>query len=133
MKNLILILLCLGCVFLVFYFSWLPNPDIGLKFYFPKWLGHWTNANPNLRTAVPFVILGILAEIWLRKHSNRVGKRFLVLLLLGIIVTLAETGQLYLPKRHFDWRDIAWGITGSILGVLIAMALTKLIQRYRDF
>jgi hypothetical protein len=56
---------------LVFYFSWLPNPDIGVKPYFPKWLGEWTNKNGNLRSAVPFVFLGMLSEIEFVKKTAR--------------------------------------------------------------
>ena len=130
MKNTLLVLATLFGIFLVFYFSWLPNPDIGYKSYFPEWLGQWTNANANLRTAVPFLFLGTIAEIWFYDGRNVLKKRTLIFLAASLVVTAAEVGQLFLPKRTFDLRDIGWGIAGTVAGILIGSAFRFIYQRY---
>ena len=113
-------------ILLVFYFSWVPNPDIGLLPIFPAWLGRWINVNGNLRTAVPFVVLGGTGDILFVRHSPRLRKRVLVLLLLLSVVLIAELGQLYLPERTFDWLDVAWAMAGAISGMLVIQLSKKL-------
>jgi hypothetical protein len=53
----------------VFYFSWLPSPDLGKESYLPLWLSVWGNYYYNLRTAVPFVGIGFLMEVNSPKHN----------------------------------------------------------------
>src|SRR4051794_38482904 len=43
---------------LVFYYSWLPDPNMRSEAYLPKWILDWSNKNYNLRTGVPFVPFG---------------------------------------------------------------------------
>jgi len=127
-KPLYLIAL-LGGIAIVFYLSWLPDPNIGYKPYFPKWLGKWTNAHGNLRTAVPFVFLGLTGEIFQFKSQVQSWKRRITLLtILALIVSLAEAGQLFIPKRHFDTGDIMWGIAGAATGIVLGMATTKILE-----
>lgn len=128
LRYLIIIFIVLGSC-LVFYFSWLPNPNIGIKPYFPKWLGEWTNKNGNLRTAVPFVFLGILLEFGFVDLKEVWKKRFIILIILVGIVIVAELGQLFLPKRHFDIEDILWGISGSILGICTGNIVKRILNR----
>jgi len=115
----------------IFYLSWLPKPDIGRLPFFPGWLGKWIDANGNLRTAVPFVFLGALMEVWFYKRIKVPQRPLLIISILFVIVSAAEVGQLFIPKRHFDWIDIAWGTTGSITGILIAalMLTSKTARR----
>lgn len=131
MKNALLITASVFGVFLVFYFSWLPDPDIGYKSYFPAWLGKWTNANANLRTAVPFLFLGIIAEIWFNDGQHVLRKRTIIFLAASLVVTAAEVGQLFLPHRTFDLRDIGWGMTGTAVGMFIGATFLFLYQRFR--
>lgn len=105
---------------IVFYLSWLPKPDIGRLPYFPGWLGKWIDANGNLRTAVPFVFLGGMMEIGFYKKIKAPKRLLFILSVLFLIVSAAEIGQLFIPGRHFDWIDIAWGTAGSIAGIMIA-------------
>ena len=127
-KPLYLIVL-LGGIAIVFYLSWLPDPNIGYKPYFPKWLGKWTNAHGNLRTAVPFVFLGLTGEIFQSKSQVQTWKRRIILLtILALIVSLAEAGQLFIPKRHFDPGDIMWGIVGAATGIIVGMTATKILE-----
>jgi hypothetical protein len=101
----------------VFYLSWLPDPDIGLQPYFPRWLGEWTNANANLRTAIPFIFLGNAMEVWFYKSERSFRRRWTIIFICMAAVIIAETGQLFLPKRHFDLLDISWGFVGSVVGI----------------
>ncbi|WP_109676924.1 hypothetical protein [Dyadobacter jejuensis] len=114
----------------VLIFSWLPNPDIGLLPIFPHWLGEWTNKNKNLRTAVPFVFLGFIGP-FLPLFSNKSiwTRAMLVLVSLLFLVSMAEVGQLLLPRRHFDWGDIGWGMAGTLLGMLPALAIQQLVLK----
>jgi glycopeptide antibiotics resistance protein len=106
----------------VLYFSWVPNPDIGSMSIFPEWLGSWTNTNGNLRTAVPFFVLGLILELCLISKKKIQQPRWFVIMSLSMLVTFAEVGQLFLPKRHFDIMDIFWGIAGSISGIVMAIS-----------
>lgn len=127
MNRKILSLFFLGSlVLLVFYFSWLPNPDIGFLPVFPAWLGRWINVNGNFRTAAPFVLLGGAAEILFVGYRTRFRKRALVLLSLLGVVLIAELGQLYLPRRTFDWLDVMWAMVGAIGGMLVVQVSKKL-------
>ncbi|MGR3812141.1 VanZ family protein [Jiulongibacter sp. NS-SX5] len=99
-------------------FSWLPSPQLKETGLFPGELGEWVDENYNMRTAVPFVFLGV----GLRALNSRLPfmKALLKVLLIAIVlVTLVELGQLFLPARHFDIRDILWAGAGAILGALI--------------
>ena len=126
LRNLIFLLLLTGAG-LVIYFSWLPDPDIGNQSYFPAWLGEWTNKYGNLRTAVPFVFLGALSEFAFVQYPNQWKKRFNILALLFGLVLVAEVGQIFLKDRHFDYKDIMWGIAGSITGLLAGYTAKKLL------
>jgi len=126
LRYLIYILLFTGAG-LVFYFSWLPDPDIGNQSYFPAWLSQWTNKYGNLRTAVPFVFLGAASEFGLVQYPNQWKKRSGILAFLFGLVLVAEIGQLFLTHRHFDYQDILWGIAGSIAGMLAGYTAKKLL------
>lgn len=128
MRLLVLICACIG-IFFVFYFSWLPDPDIGKTLPFPTWFNKWTDAHANLRTAVPFIFLGAFAELMIKKNQNR--NRVGALVLLTAVVFIAEIGQLVLPKRHFDWEDVGYGIVGASLGMILLYTIKKCILSVR--
>jgi hypothetical protein len=54
----------------VFYFSWLPSPDLRTESFLPLWLSEWSNYYYNLRTAIPFVAIGFLLEMVSHKKSQ---------------------------------------------------------------
>jgi len=60
MKPILLFLTFLIGAAIVFYFSWKGNPDIETSWLMPNWLATWGNENFNLRTAVPFVFMGLV-------------------------------------------------------------------------
>lgn len=120
-------LIILG-IALVLYLSWVPNPDLHFVRFIPNWIVQWTNeqANEDLRTAVPFVGIGLLAGSLLSRQSDNLLHWLAIWLLLIGVVTIAEVGQLWLPKRHFSWVDIEWGATGSLAGLVAAGLLQKI-------
>lgn len=119
----ITILLIIASVIIL---SWLPHSDIGNLPIFRKSVGRWINHFGNLRTAVPFVFLGILGELNLFTKWSGIRKRIVLLISLILVVTIAETGQLLLPYRYFDWADIGWGFAGSIFGIFLGIFFRKL-------
>lgn len=105
--------------FLVFYFSWLPNPDVGDVLPARGWISQWVNANGNSRTAVPFIFLGGLGELSLINQKNKPRRRAWLMLYVIGVVTVAEVGQLWLPRRNFDLWDIVYGGLGAIVGMFL--------------
>ena len=115
---------------LVLYLSWLYESKIGSSWLVPGWLAEWVDATENdtIRTGVPFVFLGLVIGGWLRKKGKAMKKWLLLL----VLVLIAELGQLFLPLRIFDWRDVAWGSGGAAFGIgIIAFlwGIQKLINK----
>lgn len=105
-------------IFCVCYFSWIPEPSFRTLQWMPAWLANWTDRNDNIRTAVPLGLLGVSCG-WML-HMESAAARAWVLCLGGLsgLVAVVELGQLFLPHRHCDWRDVAWGILGAAAGML---------------
>ncbi|KAA9356185.1 hypothetical protein [Larkinella humicola] len=119
--RLVFLLVALG-IALVFYLSWVPNPDMALVWFVPDWIANWTDARANgdLRTAVPFVFLGLITGVWLFRLRKSSVWWLATLVGLTGIAAIAEAGQIAMPHRHFSWADIGWGGVGSFLGLLVA-------------
>jgi hypothetical protein len=113
------VLLAIG-VGIVFYLSWLPSPDLSQQWFMPGWLGRWTNEHDRMRTAVPFFFLGILTGIVLEQKKRSWRRWLWAWLGLVATVSIAETGQLFLPHRVFDLFDIVWGAFGAFTGMFIS-------------
>jgi len=108
---------------LVFLLSWIQDPTLGLPSFLPASLRAWTNRqeNENIRTAVPFVFLGLVFSLHEFRRAFSFPRYTIALLLLALVVTLAEAGQAFIPHRSPDPGDIAWGIAGSLLGMIIPL------------
>ncbi|RDC66102.1 VanZ family protein [Adhaeribacter pallidiroseus] len=135
--RLIVILILMLALFgtaLIFYLSWLPQPKLGLNWFIPDWLATWADARTNdtIRTAVPFVFLGILTGIWLTMVRYPWHSWFTSWLVLVVIVLVAELGQLLLPYRSFDWWDIIWAAIGAIIGLIMPFVSTKFIRFIKE-
>lgn len=116
---------------LIFYLSWVNNPDLAHVWFIPKWLGKWTDtrSHQNIRTAVPFVFLGLIIEFFdYPKRFSAVRWTVWWLVLVGVVV-IAELGQLLRPFRTFSWSDIGWGAVGAFVGLLIGRILSSLVKR----
>ena len=48
-----------------------------------------------------------------------------VLIICLVLVTVAELGQYFIPKRFPDYRDILFGLLGTLFGVVIALFTFK--------
>lgn len=128
MRSIIFKRLILIGIGLVLYLSWLPQPKLGLLWFIPDWLANWTDAveNDALRTAVPFVALGVVFG-WYSIQKGYIGSQWLAgWLLLVSVVIIAEAGQLLLPHRSFDWMDVAWGAVGALIGISLMMISKQL-------
>jgi hypothetical protein len=104
----------------VFYFSWLPQPDFRTISFMPGWLARWSNAHDTLRTSIPFIFLGFFSGLWLADLNKPLRWWLFTWFAFVLIIIIAETGQLFLPLRVFDWRDIVWGCAGALSGLFAA-------------
>ncbi|WP_426092467.1 hypothetical protein [Flavobacterium sp. DSR3-2] len=124
-----LFLLVVACIIAVFYFSWLPNPNLGTEIYLPSWLLEWSNYYYNLRTAVPFVAIGFLLEASSRIKKTKEEVRSTLRLFIqntafsAVIICIAEGGQLVLQNRTSDFRDVFFGVMGSLTRSLVYYVL----------
>ena len=118
---------------LVFYLSWLPQPQLADQIRMPGLFAAWVDAaaNENLRTAVPFLLLGILAGggLWLKQYQFQ--KWAFQWMLMVVIAGVAEGGQLMIPARTCDLGDIGWAAAGAALGLAIVGAAGHLRRRPR--
>lgn len=122
-----------SCILLtasVFYFSWLPRPQLGSQVSLPGFFAAWVDAaaNENLRTAVPFFLLGLAAGtgLWLRRAGFRLW--LLQGLLMVLIAGAAELGQLFIPARTCDPGDIGWAAAGAAAGLTCIAAAGHLYR-----
>lgn len=122
---LLLLVLIIGAVF---YFSWLSDPSFRGETYLPGWLLNWSNHYYNLRTAVPFLALGFLLEIYTEQSvPNNKSLNFIQNIgIATIIVCIAEGGQFLLQRRSPDLMDIFYGVLGSLIGALGYNVLKKI-------
>lgn len=119
-----LVLPATGLLLSIFYFSWIPDPALQKVSWLPGNLSAWADRNSTLRTGVPFIILGAVEGIWLLKTCRPWRDWGCMAASLAGVVILAETGQLFIPRRVFDWRDLAWGTAASVLGLLPSALMT---------
>lgn len=126
---LVLLFLVIG---VVFYFSWLSDPSLSTETYLPRWLLNWSNHYYNLRTAVPFVAVGFLLELYTEQNTiNEVNTNKKInfiqnIIIAAVIVSVAEGGQFLIQRRSPDLRDIFYGIVGSIIGAVGYNLLKKI-------
>lgn len=118
----------------VFVLSWLPSPRLAEQVPMPGLVAKWvdSHAHENLRTAVPFLLLGLVDG--LRMLGRDAGRRawirsWLCLVLLALV---AEAGQLPLPKRRFDLMDVLYGAAGGMLGLMLAALAATLVRLLRS-
>ena len=129
MKSKLLYGLIAVGILTVFYLSWVPNPRIGEVVYMPNWLAKWTDAQENdtIRTGVPFLGMGILLGFYLKNKSASLKWWCLSALLLILVAVLSELGQLFMPFRSCDIRDVIWASIGTAIGLFFGYLLGRWI------
>ena len=107
--------------------SWVPNPLLSLLGIMPDKLGQWTDARDNInsRTAVPMVLWGVSAGIWIMYHNLSGLRPWITAWLIGLLlISIAEAGQFFIPNRFPDFEDICWGAGGTCFGLIVAYLIT---------
>ncbi len=124
------LLLFITGVFLIFLLSWKVNPNVGEFTFLPDWLIEWADDHHNnrMRTAIPFIALGLLTGLFL-VYAKKQRWRFWIYTwaILVLIVSIAEVGQYFIPSRQPDLKDALWGALGGGLGLLLPLAVRKLL------
>ncbi|WET04105.1 VanZ family protein [Flavobacterium sp. YJ01] len=130
-RRAITTVLFLICTAAIFYYSWLPSSNLRTETYLPQFIIEWTNEYLNLRTAVPFLLLGFFCETGWESVAVYKERNFLfagrnTIIICTVIVCLAEAGQFFISDRHPDFMDIIFGIAGGIFGGTVAVSFRKL-------
>ena len=115
----------------IFAASWADNSSMTALQWLPQEVGQWADREPNFRTAFPFVGLAFFLALIFFEWSRPWGAVLAVILSL-LVLAAAEVGQLALPGRTADWKDIGWGSVGIASGLLIAVILdgiSRLVRR----
>ena len=117
----------------VLFLSVKSSPAMSEIPWIPASLAGWADRNGDLRTAVPFIPLCLLAVLFLEARlklklglSIRLGAAAGLTLLLS-----AETAQLWLPGRTFSPADLAWGAAGVFAGCVAAGLVSQFYRRGR--
>ncbi|CAM3419312.1 VanZ family protein [Flavobacterium chungbukense] len=127
--KIVVLVLLFFVIAAVFYFSWLSDPSFMEESYLPVWLLNWSNKYYNLRTAIPFLALGFLLEIYTEYNGFNNNKKLNFkqnIVFAAIIVCVAEGGQFIIQRRNPDLMDVFYGIAGSIIGAVSYNLLKKL-------
>jgi hypothetical protein len=130
-KKSIIIIILLVCTDSIFYYSWIYNPGLETETYLPLWIRKWSNEYYNLRTAVPFVVLGYLLEVWqglsnAAATTNKSSFLLKTVIITAVVVCLAEGGQFFIATRQPDFMDVFFGISGGVLGCLVYHLIQKI-------
>ena len=113
--------------------SWTAQSKMSHVPWIPSLVGEWADRDPNLRTAIPFVGLAFFVTVALHCFGRWWSLIFALLVSL-VVLAAAEVGQLYLPDRTADWKDIGWGSLGALIGAVTGIGsvwLTHLIRNQR--
>ncbi len=123
--------LVLGAVLIamVLAASWAPESQMSLLPWIPSWAADWADQDPNIRTAIPFVPLAVLLGYAFVGHVFAdIRIRWALTASAGVCViclALSELGQVFLPNRTADWKDLLWGAAGILIGTVIAAVWSR--------
>lgn len=79
---------------------------------------------------IGYMILGILASGLILQYEN-INKKYPLAFLICVIYAISdEIHQLFVPGRAGQVRDVLIDSAGSLLGIIIVMALEKLLIKF---
>ena len=93
----------------------------------PPELGDWAGP-PHLSSSVLLAV--ILSAVLAPHHSSNVSLGWWTLTVSALFIVAFECLQLLTPERSFQFMDIALGIAGAAIAMLIAMLISRAIGRY---
>ena len=114
-------------VLLILAASWTPDSRMTALRWVPGWLAEWADRDPNHRTAIPFIPLAFLLMrgfAWRGLKWPALGS----VLVCGVCLGLSELGQVFLPSRTADVRDLLWGGAGIAVGMMLAWLVAPKIR-----
>jgi VanZ like family len=123
-RGMVLLFLSAGLVWLILLASWAPDSRMTALRWVPGWLANWADRDPNLRTAIPFIPLAFLLTHGFRSCKLKWPAAWAVLLC-GLCLLFSEFGQVFLPLRTADVRDLLWGGVGIAVGTGLAGILSS--------
>jgi len=129
----LLFFLTIALVIGIFYFSWLPDSELSSESYLPIWVLNWSNEYVNIRTAVPFFVLGLVLQTK-SGTLKPINKNSWIYNILGAtaIVVIAEIGQYFTDERHPDILDVFFGIFGTLSGIVSYIIIIKLVKKFKN-
>ena len=109
--------------------SWKPSPSLITLPLLPIALLKWADleVNANLRTAVPFVGLGMATCLILLLRKAKAKHYTIACLACLLFLTIVELFQIYIPLRHADMGDVGWGILGFLFGISLTWLVYQLL------
>jgi hypothetical protein len=121
MRPLVRLLVLVGCAGLVGcvgFFALRSSPHLTEITWLPRWLTVWADNHGVLRNVVAFAAFGLVT-------FAVSGCRCRTTIVAGLFAMVLEVGQIWLPARFFDWKDIA----ASWAGLVVAWAVVRLAKQ----
>jgi len=112
----LVIILLVSLVFNLLPYEYLPKMEIN------EVLLHFSNY------AVFTFFLTLYLHFQERFNSLNKSCYFYSLLIMILVSTLIEAGQLYVPHRSFQLSDISANITGIIIGIILARTFSLVVR-----
>ncbi len=106
------------------YLSWKPAPGINEIPWMPSLLGRWFDHYDGWKNFIGFCWLAFVLLMAWREPSGKAGptraagrgiRELRLFAGFCCLVALLEIGQLALPKRTCDWRDVLVGWLGGLI------------------
>jgi Acetyltransferase (GNAT) domain/VanZ like family len=103
------------------YLSWKPSPGIREVIWIPPRLGTWFDENDGWKNVIGFGLVAVfLLAGWgdeprLRGSTQSRSNQLTLLLSFFCLVVFLELGQVILPMRTCDWKDVLAGWFGGAI------------------
>ena len=115
-------------IFLILVVSWAPDSRMTELHWLPGWIAALADRDPNIRTAVPFIPVAFFLSLGFSWNEVKSPARW-TMGVCGVCLFLSEFGQIFLPHRTADVRDLLWGMAGTGVGAAIARVSIRLRKR----